>query len=131
VNLGARLEGLTKEYGVNIIVSETTKDSIPDFTYRDLDLVRVKGKKEPVAIFEPIGHMNDVDKETELELSNYTQALKCFRAQSWDKAEIDFFALNRSHPDRFLYQVYLDRITYYRSNPPGENWDGVYTHTSK
>jgi adenylate cyclase len=131
VNLGSRLEGLTKEYGVNIIVSESTKDSIPEFTFRDLDLVRVKGKNEPVAIFEPIGHKNDVDKETKTELSSYKQALKSFRAQNWDKAEIDFFNLNRSHPDRFLYQVYLDRVTYYRSNSPGENWDGVFTHTSK
>lgn len=131
VNLGSRLEGLTKEYGVNIIVSESTKDSIPEFTFRDLDLVRVKGKNEPVAIFEPIGHKNDIDKETRSELSSYKQALKSFRAQDWDKAEIDFFNLNRSHPDRFLYQVYLDRVTYYRSNPPGETWDGVFTHTSK
>lgn len=131
VNLGSRLEGLTKEYGVNIIVSESTKDSVPEFTFRDLDLVRVKGKNEPVAIFEPIGHKNDIDKETKSELSIYKQALKSFRAQNWDKAEIDFFNLNRSHPDRFLYQVYLDRVTYYRSNPPGENWDGVFTHTSK
>jgi adenylate cyclase len=131
VNLGSRLEGLTKEYGVNIIVSESTKNSIPEFTFRDLDLVRVKGKNEPVAIFEPIGHKNDIDKETKSELSGYKQALKSFRAQNWDKAEIDFFNLNRSHPDRFLYQVYLDRVTYYRNNPPGEEWDGVFTHTSK
>jgi adenylate cyclase len=131
VNLGSRLEGLTKEYGVNIIVSESTKNSVPEFTFRDLDLVRVKGKNEPVAIFEPIGQKTEVDQETESELSDYKQALERFRAQDWDKAEIDFINLNRSHPDRFLYRVYLDRVTYYRSNSPGENWDGVFTHTSK
>jgi len=131
VNLGARLEGLTKEYGVNIIVSESTKASVPEFIYRDLDLVRVKGKNEPVAIFEPIGIEDDLDKETKSELSKYNQALKDFRAQNWDKAETDFLDLSRSHPDRFLYQVYLDRVTYYRNNLPGENWDGVFTHTSK
>jgi adenylate cyclase len=131
VNLGSRLEGLTKEYGVNIIVSESTKNSIPEFTFRDLDLVRVKGKNEPIAIFEPIGQKNEVDAETESELSDYKQALKHFRAQDWDKAEIDFINLNRTNPDRVLYQVYLDRVTYYRSNSPGKNWDGVFTHTSK
>ena len=54
-----------------------------------------------------------------------------FRAQSWDKAEMDFFNLNRSVPDRFLYEVYLNRIAIYRQNPPPENWDGVFKHTTK
>jgi adenylate cyclase len=131
VNLGSRLEGLTKNYGVNIIVSETTRAEIPEFVFRELDLVRVKGKNEPVAIFEPIGHKNDLDKEVTSELTAYKQALRNFRAQSLDKAEVDFFNLNRDYPDRFLYQVYLDRITFYRKEPPGDDWDGVFTHTSK
>jgi adenylate cyclase len=131
VNLGSRLEGLTKNYGVNIIVSESTKSEIPEFLFRELDLVRVKGKNEPVAIFEPIGHKNDVEKSVTEELSAYRKALKNFRAQSWDNAELDFFNLNRSYPDRYLYTVYLDRIAIYRKDPPGEDWDGVFTHTSK
>lgn len=131
VNLGSRLEGLTKNYGVNIIVSETTKNVIPEFVFRELDLVRVKGKNEPVAIFEPVGHKNDLDKSITSELTAYKQALRYFRAQSWDKAEPDFFNLNRTHPERLLYQVYLDRIAVYRKEPPGENWDGVFTHTTK
>jgi adenylate cyclase len=131
VNLGARLEGLTKEYGVNIIVSESTKSEIPEFLFRELDLVRVKGKNEPVAIFEPLGHKNDIEKSVTEELSAYRKALSNFRAQSWDKAELDFFNLNRFYPDRYLYQVYLERVTVYRNEPPGDNWDGVFTHTSK
>ena len=131
VNLGSRLEGLTKNYGVNIIVSETTRAEIPEFVFRELDLVRVKGKNEPVAIFEPIGHNNDLEKSVTSELRAYKQALKNFRAQSWDKAELDFFNLTRLDPDRLLYQVYLDRVAFYRSEPPGDDWDGVFTHTSK
>jgi adenylate cyclase len=131
VNLGSRLEGLTKNYGVNIIVSESTKSEVPEFLFRELDLVRVKGKNEPVAIFEPIGHKNDLDKEVTTELIAYKQALLNFRAQSLDKAELDFFNLNRLYPNRFLYQVYLDRIVFYRREPPGDDWDGVFTHTSK
>jgi len=131
VNLGSRLEGLTKEYGVNIIVSETTKAAISEFVFRELDLVRVKGKKEPVAIFEPIGHRNDIDKSVTSEISEYRKALMNFRSQSWDKAELDFFNLNRINPDRQLYQVYLERISVYRKAPPGEGWDGVFTHTTK
>jgi adenylate cyclase len=131
VNLGSRLEGLTKNYGVNIIVSESTKDAIPEFLFRELDLVRVKGKNEPVAIFEPIGHKNDIEKSVTSELTGYKKALMNFRAQSWDKAELDFFNLTRSNPDRFLYEVYMDRITAFRNEPPGDDWDGVFTHTSK
>lgn len=131
VNLGSRLEGLTKNYGVNIIVSETTKNAIPEFVFRELDLVRVKGKNEPVAIFEPVGHKNDLEKSVTSELTAYKKALMNFRAQSWDKAELDFFNLNRANPDRLLYQVYLDRIAVYRSDPPGDDWDGVFTHTTK
>ena len=55
VNLGARLEGLTKQYGVGIVVSETTRDAAPGFRYRELDLVRVKGREQPLRIFEPLG----------------------------------------------------------------------------
>ncbi len=131
VNLGSRLEGLTKNYGVNIIVSETTRNAIPEFVFRELDLVRVKGKNEPVAIFEPVGHKNDLEKAVTSELTAYKHALLNFRAQAWDKAEVDFFNLNRTNPERMLYQVYMDRIAVYRKDPPGAGWDGVFTHTTK
>ena len=81
VNLGSRLEGLTKNYGVNIIVSENTKKCIPEFVFRELDLVIVKGKSEPVGIFEPVGHKNDLDKKVTSELTSYKQALKNFHQQ--------------------------------------------------
>ncbi|MEE8364462.1 MAG: adenylate/guanylate cyclase domain-containing protein [Gammaproteobacteria bacterium] len=131
VNLGSRLEGLTKFYEVKIIVSASTRASIPEFTFREIDLVIVKGKNEPVAIFEPVGHKNDLDKTVRSELTRYKQALTRFRSQNWDKAEIDFFNLHRSDPDRKLYQIYLDRIVHYRNEPPGSDWDGAFTHTSK
>jgi adenylate cyclase len=131
VNLGSRLEGLTKNYGVNIIVSETTKNSISEYIFRELDLVRVKGKNEPVAIFEPVGHKNDLDKSVTSELTSYKQALRGFRSQNWDRAEMDFFNLSRTDPERLLYKVYMDRISYFRKNPPGTDWDGVFTHTTK
>ncbi|MBL7003261.1 MAG: adenylate/guanylate cyclase domain-containing protein [Gammaproteobacteria bacterium] len=131
VNLGSRLEGLTKAYGVDIIVGELTKKQIPEFIFRELDLVRVKGKNEPVAIFEPIGHKNDISKDLHSELVRYKQALKAFRMQKWDNAEVDFFSLNRAHPDHKLFQEYLNRIQKYRLNPPPDDWDGVFTHTSK
>jgi adenylate cyclase len=131
VNLGSRLEGLTKAYGVNIIVSETTRARVKEYVFRELDLVRVKGKNEPVAIYEPLGHKNDIGKDVTSELTRYKQALMAFRKQFWDKAETEFFNLSRSYPNSVLYQEYLNRIATYRKNPPGDDWDGVYTHTSK
>src|SRR3970282_678962 len=82
VNLGSRLEGLTKQYGVHIIVSEFTREQLPDFLFRELDCVRVKGKDEPVSIYEPIGLAGQVDQETENELALYREALKLYRAQN-------------------------------------------------
>src|SRR5206468_4322478 len=64
VNLGSRLESLTKNYGVYIIVSEFTKEKVPEYIYRELDVVRVKGKDKPVAIFEPICEAGQEDKQT-------------------------------------------------------------------
>jgi len=131
VNLGSRLESLTKQYGVHIIVSEFTKDKAPDFIYRELDRVRVKGKDEPVAIFEPIGLPEQINAEMDSELALYREALKLFRAQNWDLAELQFLNLHKSYPERYLYTVYTERIEYYRANPPGEDWDGVFTFKTK
>ena len=131
VNLGSRLEGLTKQYGVQIIVSEFTKKDLPEFLFRELDRVRVKGKDEPVAIYEPIGLEQQVEEDTKGELALYLEAVKLFRAQNWDMAEKQFINLKNMNPGRYLYEVYLDRITYYRANPPGSEWDGVFTHKTK
>lgn len=131
VNLGSRLESLTKQYGVHIIVSEFTRAKLPDFLFRELDRVRVKGKDEPVAIFEPIGLVGQVDAAIENELALYREALKLFRAQNWDLAEMQFINLQKMHPERYLYKVYIERIAYYRAESPGENWDGVFTFKTK
>ena len=131
VNLGSRLEGLTKNYGVDIIVGEATRHEVPEFEYRELDKVRVKGKDEPVSIYEPIGLLEDIDKSTRQDLKRYHQALKFYRAKHWDDAEREFFALSSVDKDRKIYQIYLDRIMAYRETPPPEDWDGSFTHTSK
>jgi adenylate cyclase len=131
VNLGSRLEGLTSKYGVNIIVGESTRGAIPEFIFCELDLVRVKGKNEPVAIFEPVGLKHGIDKSVTSELSSYEQALRSFRSLNWDRAEVEFSNLIQSNPGRKLYQVYLDRIMYFRVAPPADDWGGVFDHTSK
>ncbi len=131
VNLGSRLEGLTKNYGVEIIVGEETRALVTEYAYRELDVVRVKGKDEPVAIYEPIGLKDQVAKDELKELRLHQETLKLYRAQDWDRAEMQFINLQNMSPDRALYGLYIDRIGQYRQSPPGENWDGVHTHTSK
>ncbi len=131
VNLGSRLEGLTKGYGVQIIVSGSTREAVPEYTYRELDRVRVKGKDKPVTIYEPVGYTSALDKEVKKEIRLYRDALKLFRSQNWDMAEIQFLNLSKMNPERMLYAVYIQRIAHYRNHSPGDKWDGVWTHTSK
>ncbi|MGE0384251.1 MAG: CHASE2 domain-containing protein [Gammaproteobacteria bacterium] len=131
VNLGSRLEGQTKTYGVSIIVSETTRAAVPEYTYRELDRVRVKGKDEPVTIYEPLCTPDALTKAMKDELALYRQTLKAYRAQEWDQAEIQFINLQRMSASPALYRMYVDRIGHFRSNPPGPHWDGVFTHTTK
>lgn len=131
VNLGSRLESITKQYGVNIIVSEYTKAKVPDYVYRELDKIQVKGKNEPVSIFEPIGLVGSVDSATLEELERYHHAVELFKKQKWDEAEAIFKELQAKN-DLYLYrEVYLHRIAEYRIEPPGKDWDGVYIWKTK
>jgi adenylate cyclase len=131
VNLGSRLEGITKVYGVGIAVGVATRQAAPQFVYRELDLVRVKGKNEPVAIFEPVGRGGEVAAGLLAEIEEWDQALALVRAQRWDEAETRIRALQASHPGCALYALYLGRIARYRLEPPGAGWDGVTTFDTK
>lgn len=131
VNLGARLEGINKQYGTRIIISEFTyQDVKDDFICREIDWVKVKGKLEPVKIYEVVGFKN-LD-ETKIKCVNkfnegfdlyheekFTQALECFN----QALEID--------PDDGPSQLYVERTNNYLETPPPENWDGVFTMTTK
>jgi adenylate cyclase len=127
VNLGSRLEGLTKEYGVKIIVSESTRRAATEFTYRELDRVRVKGKQKPITLYEPLAEGSE--KRGYIGLLN--QSLHHYRQQQWAEAEAVFTQLAKIQPEDKLYGMYLTRIKHYQIEPPPQDWDGVYTHTSK
>lgn len=130
VNLGSRLEGLTKQYGVDIIVSESTKKAAPEFLYRELDQVRVKGKLELIKIYEPIAPREEVDEACLEELERLEQALDYYRAKRWGKAELLFEGLAENAPGCMPYRIYLERIAHYRKSPPPADWDGVFVHTA-
>ena len=131
VNLGARLEGITKEYGVGIIVGEKTRAAVNGICYRELDLVRVKGKNKPVAIYEPVGVEEDLDEKTLAEIALFGDFLTAFRSQQWGAANGVLDRLNGLSPGLKLYTLYKERIEYYQSNPPPEDWDGVFVFKTK
>lgn len=131
VNLASRLEGLTKSYGVGILVSENIVNAVPNAVYRELDRVRVKGKLEPVSIYEPVGLKGAVVEQVLDEIDRFHRALDKYREQRWDEAEQALIKLAQADPKRKVYQVYIERIADLRMQPPGANWDGVFTHETK
>lgn len=131
VNLGARLEGITKQYGVGILVGESTKRAVTDIVFREVDRVRVKGKDEPVAIFEPIGLDGQVGKNMLDEIELWHQCLKAYRAQDWDQAELQLANLHQLKPTFGLYRIFSGKISECRANPPGPDWDGVTKFETK
>ena len=131
VNLGSRLEGITKQYGVSMIVSESTAHSAGRYHYRELDRVRVKGKAKPVTIFEPMGVEEEMTAE-QLERSRaFGHFLFLYRSQSWDAAEEMLRRLLEDEPDAYLYHLYLQRVDHFREHPPEADWDGVFTYETK
>lgn len=131
VNLGSRLEGITKQYGVGIVVSETTKAQVADVVFRELDRVRVKGKDEPVSIYEPLAPRAEMPPAALDELKLWQQALRFYRQQDWDGAELQLLRLRELSPGCRLYAIYSERIASFRRQPPGQDWDGVTTFESK
>lgn len=131
VNLASRLEGITKEYGVGIVAGELTRQQVTDISFRELDRVRVKGKDEPVAIYEPLGLTAELPAAVIDELQQWQHALRLYRAQDWDQAELQLYNLRRQAPDCRLYVLYTERVATLRASPPGENWDGVTTFQTK
>ena len=131
VNLGSRLEGLTKHYGVKIIVSESTKIAAPEFVYCELDRVLVKGKRKPIIIYEPIAHLKDIDKNQLKYLCDLNNAFFYYYCQNWEQALLLFGQLKYKMPEVLLHQIYLDRIDFFKQSPPPLDWNGIFEHTSK
>lgn len=110
VNIAERLEGQTRNYKVPIIVSKTTATLIPSIYFRELDIIRVKGKKKYVRIFEPVCNKLEATPQIKQHLSLHQKAIRHYRQRNYDKAERLFKILLRLRPDDFLYGFYLDRI---------------------
>jgi adenylate cyclase len=132
VNLASRLEGLTKEYGVGVLISEHTRDLLPsDWAFREVDRVIVKGRSAPVAIYEPMGPKDQLDPGLRQDLARHRGAMQLYRAQRWDEAELEFFNLQQGGRPHPIYALFIQRIMHLREHPPGAGWDGAYVFTRK
>ena len=131
VNLGSRLEGLSKVYGVDIVVSESARKLAPDFGWQELDRVRVKGKDQAVAIFWPVAPANRIGGETETELKAWNSFLKAYRAQDWDQCDLLMLNLLRMNAKKYLYHLYSDRVASMRLLPFDPEWDGATNFETK
>ncbi|MBW2324115.1 MAG: adenylate/guanylate cyclase domain-containing protein, partial [Deltaproteobacteria bacterium] len=132
VNLGSRLEGASKEYGTNIIISETTYEHVKDVMLcRELDLVAVKGKSQPVRIFELIGENGKVPQEKIELVHGFSQGLRAYQTQQWDKGKKIFSEMNALYPEDEPTKLFLRRVVDLKKNPPPKNWDGVFVMTTK
>lgn len=132
VNVAARLESACKYYGNRFLISESTRDLVGNaIVAREIDLVAVKGKREPTRVFEPIGMAGNVDPDTERLLGVYQAGLRAYRQQEWAQAEDSFRTylakLDHDGPSK----IYLDRIAVLKEKPPGPDWGGVWRMLSK
>lgn len=138
VNLSSRLEGLNKEYGTHIIVNESTYLAAKEsgFVFRELDLIRVKGKLQPVTIYELVGRSADLHEdgtmaEVQEHLDQFRQARNLYRERRWSEAGVAFrLILDRWNSDG-PSALYLGRCRDYLNEEPLPDWDGVFTMTHK
>ena len=128
VNLGSRLEGLTKQYGVLTLVGPKSAEALVDedsFYLQEVDLVKVKGKNEPVAIYQ-------LERSSEGLINQFDVFLEQYRAQKWELASLELDKLEQEKVvNSTLAEMYRQRIEHFRLEPPGEDWDGVFVHTQK
>jgi len=131
VNLGSRLEGINKEYGTSIIISEYTYEGVKDvLTCRELDSVRVKGKKLPVKIYELLCDRKEAAGLSDF-LQRFNEALDKYKQALWDEAIAAFEKVLEIRPDDPPSRVYIQRCEDLRECQPDQPWDCVYTMTKK
>lgn len=131
VNLGSRIEGLTKFYGAGLVIGEATRAQLGSFVCRRLDRVRVKGKTQGVEVYEPLCREDKAEPALRLEIERHHRALELYWAQQWDESCAEFEALHARAPQTRIYALYLERIDELRRRPLPADWDGVYDRRTK
>lgn len=133
VNLSSRLEGATKEYGVPIVVSDATRRSLKkEARFRELDLMRVKGKNKPVSIHEALDHHDEESfPNMEAVLEAFREGRAFFRERRFKEALARFEKAAKANPEDKPSRIYIDRARHYIEEPPPDSWDGVFVMTHK
>jgi adenylate cyclase len=132
VNVASRVEGLTKEYGVHVVIGEDTQRAAgPAFAYRFLDRVAVKGRPEPLSVYELLAPAGGVEARQAALLDRYHAAVELYRSRKWEEAANVFAALHREAPADGPIALYRDRSRAALANPPPPDWDGVHISVTK
>jgi adenylate cyclase len=132
VNQASRLEGINKVYGTLIIASESTWQAAPGVAFgRLLDRVRVKGKAEPVAIYEVMAPAGSETAAMRTLAAAYAEALAAYRGQQWERTIALAGAILGATPGDGPSKTLIDRARVFLADPPPENWDGVWTLKTK
>jgi adenylate cyclase len=132
VNLAARLEGANKFYHTYAMCSQFTYEPCKEaMVGRELDLIAVKGIKQPVHVYEIIGKRGEVPEDRMKAIQYFEKGLELYRKQQWDEATKYFSAVFKFAPDDPPAQVFVGRCKHYKASPPGADWDGSYEATEK
>ena len=133
VNLAARLETACKQYGAKMLVSDATVKKLKGtYRMREADRVVVKGKTEPVVIFECLDYHTEASFPNPMEVINhFKDGLAKYRKQDWEKAKSAFQEALKAHRGDKLSKIYMERCDYFQKNPPEKEWDGVWVMKEK
>jgi adenylate cyclase len=132
VNVAARLEGLARVYGVDVVVGENTRRQVRALDWQELDRVVVKGREEALTIYTPRQAKNGArEGDLSQELTVWAQFLRSYRAQDWGACDLHLLNLERLRPSDPLYAHYAQQLRSRCSRPADPNWDGITRFTSK
>ena len=131
VNLASRLEGLTKEYHVRVVIGENTYQQVQaGYVTRELDRIKVLNRNQPLAIYQLMDFLKEYDRYAEL-LARWEKALAAYKAQEWGKAADQFEAILAAYPGDGPSETLLERSKKFMIHPPAPDWDGVYVMETK
>ena len=130
VNLGARLEGLTKFYGVSILVSGELVVRVPEYRFMELDRARVKGRAEPVTLYQPLCLESELDSAIAEEVERFDAMVLAYRSREWQQALGLLDQMDEAVISPVLIELYRERI-HCQFDTPSDDWDGVHNHSSK
>lgn len=132
VNLGSRLEGTTKEYHVEIIIAESTYEQVKnDMLCRELDLIKVKGKNEPIRIYELVDHRLRGAGAKEMKVKAFEEGLALYRGQKWDEAIQRFKNCLELDPKDGPAHIFIERCNLMKKHSVPADWDGVFVMKTK